>query len=78
MQKIISAWHQEREHFQKRYAEHFKKVQSSPNDMRAVGHLNECSYTLIHIFGLTPSQVSELERFEACGLTDKDLDRNRR
>lgn len=76
MQNIVSAWHQTRLHFQKRYAEFSRKVQSNPKDLDAIGHLHECSYVLIHIFGLSPAQVTELERFGGCGLTGADLDSN--
>lgn len=74
MNKILASWNQERLHFQKRYAEYWRKVQANPNNLDAVGHLNECCYILTRVFGLSPAQITELERFEGCGLTDKDLD----
>ena len=77
MQKIISAWHQERLQFQQRYAEYFRKLQANPNDLATAACLHECCYVLTRIFGLSPVQIAELERFDGCGLTDMDLDSGR-
>lgn len=77
MNKILTTWNQERLHFQKRYSEYWLKVQANPNDLQTAGHLNECSYILIRVFGLKPAQIKELECFGGCGMTNMDLEDGR-
>lgn len=72
MSSIIEKWNTERIRYQQRYARFVKKWNEYHNEDDR-GHLTECSYVLINIFGLTKDQVEELEQ-DYIGLTKKDLE----
>lgn len=71
---IVNSWKQDRMHFQLRYADYAKRYQKT-HSLELKGHMHECSYTLITVFGLTPHQVLELEKHDFAGLTDKEWER---
>lgn len=56
---ITEAWENTRIAYQQRYVKYLKEYNESNEYIR--GHLNECSYVLINIFGLTDKQMKELE-----------------
>ena len=59
----------------KRYVYYFRKHKEQQNNQDVLGHLHECSYVLIHVFGLSAGQVTELERNNFCGLANTDIER---
>ena len=75
MSGIKNAWDKERLRYQKRYADYAKKYQEQEENAELRGHLQECSHVLIRVFGLTPRQLDELEKYQYCGLTSSDLDK---
>ena len=77
MSSITKAWKNARICYQLRYALYAKQHKENPEDREVLGHLHECSYVLIEIFGLSAKQVQELELNDFCGLTNQDFNRNR-
>ena len=75
MSRVINAWDQSRTEYQKRYADFARKHKENEDNKDVLGHLHECSYVLIHIFGLSAKQVTELENHNFCGLSIADLER---
>ena len=75
MSRIVNAWDQARLEYQKRYVYYFRKHKEQQNNQDVLGHLHECSYVLIHVFGLSAGQVTELERNNFCGLANADIER---
>ena len=73
MSNITEAWEKTRLAYQQRYASYAKKYQQNDNNKELLGHLLECSYVLITVFGLTSKQVEELEKNNFSGLTDEDF-----
>lgn len=69
---VIKAWEDERRRYQKRYYEFYRKYKKNTLDMTNRGHMEETSYVLINIFGLTSKQVVQIEKNG--GYTNKDLD----
>ena len=74
MSIITDAWENARLEYQKRYVSYVKKYLGQTGNEEVLGHLLECSYVLIQIFGLTAKQVEELEKHDFCGLTQADMD----
>ena len=74
MSRILTTWEQARLDYQKRYVKFVGKYIENPKDKDVLGHLHECSYVLIHIFGLSAKQVTELEKHNFCGLSNADLE----
>ena len=71
MSNITETWVKVRLEYQQRYVMWLKMWNDYHcKDYR--GHVNECSYVLINIFGLTYKQISELEHDYSC-LTNDDL-----
>lgn len=70
---ITEIWESERLGYQQRYVRFLERWNETHNEDDK-GHLLECSYVLINIFGLTAKQVEELEQFNYAGLTQKDLE----
>lgn len=66
---IINSWNETKNEFQARYA-HFAKRYAKTGSQNDLGHMHECSYTLITVFGLTHHQVLELEKNGCAGYTD--------
>lgn len=75
MSNITKAWQDARICYQQRYVSYARKCKENEADKDALGHLHECSYVLIEIFGLTSKQVEELEENDFMGLTRTDLER---
>lgn len=75
MSSIVNAWDQARLEYQNRYVNFFRKYREQEDNQDVLGHLHECSYVLIHIFGLSAGQVTELERNNFCGLSNADIER---
>ena len=75
MSNITKAWQDARICYQQRYVSYARKYKENELDKDSLGHLHECSYVLIEIFGLTPKQVEELEENDFMGLTHADLER---
>lgn len=71
MSKVVDAWENARLEYQRRYVEHLKEHSETKSEY-ARGHLNECSYVLINVFGVTSKQIKEIER--NFGLTDVDFE----
>lgn len=71
----MEAWEMEKISYQQRYIFHLKRYEKNPNDLENLGHLRECIYVLINIFGLNTSQIQELE-WAHCGLTNDDINSN--
>lgn len=69
---ILEAWENTRLMYQQRYVKYLKEYDTTKSE-DARGHLNECSYVLISIFGLTDKQIRELEH-NYSGLTNADLE----
>ena len=69
---IVEAWNKQRMDYQMRYASFVRKYMKNPNDKNNQGHMLECSYVLIGVFGLTSEQVNEIERND--GFTNADLE----
>lgn len=75
MCNISSAWNDSRRKYQQRYAYYCKQyAESGKSNKEVLGHLLECSYVLISIFGLSSKEVDELEKHHFCGLTSAELD----
>lgn len=71
MSNITETWENERRVYQQRYVMWLKRWHDyHRQDDR--GHVHECSYVLINIFGLTEKQIKELEQ-NYSGLTNDDL-----
>lgn len=70
--RIVNIWNAERINYQRRYANMCVKYDDNPNDQNNNGAMNEASYVLINVFGLTPKQVREVEKSQ--GFTNADLD----
>lgn len=70
---IKEAWESERNKYQQRYYNYYKKYLEDPKNYDARGHMLECSYVLISIFGLTDKQVVQVEKNG--GFTNEDLDK---
>lgn len=68
---IIDAWNKQRIEYQKRYINYLRDFKRNPENTDNRGHMCECSYVLISVFGLTTKQILEVERND--GLTDNDL-----
>ena len=75
MSRILNAWEQARLEYQKRYVSFARKHREHEDNKDVLGHLHECSYVLIHIFGLSADQVTELERDTFCGLLNADFEK---
>ena len=75
MSSITKAWQNERICYQKRYAMYARDYEKNPNNKEVLGHLSECSYVLIGLFGLSAKQIEELELNDFCGLTKDDFNR---
>jgi hypothetical protein len=71
MSSIKEEWENMRMIYQQRYVKYLKEYNETESEY-ARGHLNECSYALIGIFGLTNKQMRELEQ-NYSGLTSEDL-----
>ena len=75
MCNIVKTWQESKLKYQQRYASYCKQYQESGKSNKEVlGHLLECSYVLISVFGLTSKEVDELEQHNFCGLTSAELD----
>lgn len=78
MCKIKNAWIQQRLEYQLRYSKACEKYKDNANHKdhsiaeSYKGAMNEMSWVLISIFGLTSKEVSEVEKNK--GLTNADLD----
>ena len=72
MSNITEAWEKDRLAYQQRYVMYHKRWHDYHN-AEDRGHMHECSYVLINIFGLTDKQMRELEK-DHSGLTNDDLD----
>lgn len=73
MNKVQEEWQNMRIVYQMRYAKYCEKYKKSKNtDKECLGHLLECSYVLISVFGLTDRQINEIEM--NYGLTNKDIE----
>lgn len=75
MSGITEAWQNARICYQLRYALYAKEYKKNEENKEVLGHLNECSYVLTEIFGLSAKQVDELELNDFCGLTNDDFKR---
>lgn len=75
MSLITDAWERTRLAYQNRYAVLARKIKTNAIEVneRDIGALNEQSYVLITIFGLTQKQIKELESNDYCGLTNNDF-----
>lgn len=71
MSSIKEEWENMRMLYQQRYVKYLKEYNETESEY-ARGHLHECSYALIGIFGLTNKQMRELEQ-NYSGLTSEDL-----
>lgn len=71
MSNITEAWEKTRLAYQQRYIMWTKRWHEYHNEDDR-GHINECSYVLINIFGLTDKQIKELEH-NYSGFTNDDL-----
>ena len=71
MSNITNAWEKERLSYQQRYVSWLKKLNETHSD-EAKGHLHECSYVLLNIFGLTCKQLEEVA-YNYSGFTNDDL-----
>lgn len=74
--------------FQQRYANEAKKLKryesgkvtfKTKTDKEVAiayqkGMLNQLSYTLINVFGLTSKEVDELEKHDCVGLLERDME----
>lgn len=60
--------------YQQRYAKYAKQANENPNNKTVLGQMSENSYVLINMFGLSSEQILELEFYDYCGLTDRDLE----
>ena len=78
MKSIQEAWNNMKIVYQMRYVRFLKESENTSITesarTEAKGHMLECSYVLISIFGLTDSQIRELEMHDYCGLTKEDLE----
>lgn len=74
MSNLLKTWENLRISYQSRYARYARKYKENPDNKETLGHLLECSYVLINIFGLTSKQVEELELNDFAGLTNKDME----
>ena len=78
MNTITEAWENTKIAYQQRYVRYLKEYNESLKEGNQTkseytrGHLNECSYVLIGVFGLTDEQIRELEH-NYSGFTNKDL-----
>lgn len=78
MCSIKNAWIQQRLEYQSRYSKCCEKYKDNMNHKNHniaesyKGTMNEMSWVLISIFGLTSKEVSEVEKNK--GLTNADLD----
>lgn len=70
---IKDAWESERNKYQQRYYNYYKEYLANPENYDTRGHMLECSYVLISIFGLTDKQVVQVEKNG--GFTNEDLDK---
>lgn len=70
---IKEAWDSERIKYQQRYYNYYKEYLENINNYDVRGHMLECSYVLISIFGLTDKQVIQVEKNG--GFTNEDLDK---
>lgn len=61
---ITEIWAHERDSYKDRYILWMKDWKRTGNESSR-GHVNECSYVLIEIFGLTSKEVQELDRLAA-------------
>lgn len=69
---IKEAWKSERIKYQQRYYNYYKKYLEDSKNRDTRGHMHECSYVLISIFGLTDKQVIQIEKNG--GYTNEDLE----
>lgn len=74
MNKIQNTWNEMRLSYQNRYIDYIKNYNRDKSNKENLGHLLECSYVLIEVFGLTSKQVTELEKCDYLGLTDDDFE----
>lgn len=75
MSRLVNAWNDTRIKYQKRYAYYAKEAANREENQDFLGHLHECSYVLIEVFGLSTAQVLELEKYDFCGLTNSDFEK---
>ena len=74
MANLVNTWKEEKLKYQQRYANYCKQYKKSKETNKEIlGHLLECSYVLITIFGLTAKEVDELEHNNFCGVTSADI-----
>lgn len=76
MSNITQAWQNARVVYSLRYVSYLKEYKKNPNNKEALGHMHECSYVLINIFGLTSKQVEEIEHNG--GITNDDIEESKR
>ena len=74
MGELQKAWNEMLLNYQRRYARYAKKFAENPEDKYALGHLHECSFVLINVFGLSNTEVDELEAHNFIGLTKRQLE----
>ena len=72
MSNITITWENERIFYQQRYIMWLKKFQATNSEYYR-GHVLECSYVLINVFGLTSEQIKELEH-DYSGFLNDDLE----
>ena len=75
MTSVQEAWERMKLEYQSRYYEKYKKSKDE-SDTDNHGAMLEMSYVLITVFGLTSSQVEEIER--NAGFTDEDINKYQR
>lgn len=74
LSEVLNAWEKSRIKYQQRYATYISRyVNSGEKDMDAHGHAMECSYILINLFGLTDSEMRQLESDNYAGLLNRDI-----
>lgn len=69
---ISEVWIQEKIKYQQRYIQYLKKCEAGESEYLR-GHLNECSYVLRNIFGLSNQQMREIEH-NYSGFTNEDIE----
>ena len=72
MNRIQEEWNEMKLAYQTRYANMYNKVRDNEFNTDNHGALLEMSYVLINVFGLTSTQVNEVERNG--GLTNADME----
>lgn len=62
MSDLVNVWNKSRKEYITRYYNTFLEYKRT-NDKQVLGHLLECSYVLIGIFGLKPKEIDDIEKF---------------